>query len=77
MRKMTANEVDQETEAILKRPWPLGRTLPMKNLYDGRLGTISVDDEDLVVPDVSVTQTGETAEYQSVREMVEAGWVGD
>lgn len=77
MRRLSSEEIRQEQRAILDRPWPRGRTLPVKNLYDSRKGTIELDRDGLVVPDVVTDQTGETVAYESVLDMVEAGWVGD
>jgi hypothetical protein len=77
-RRLTSEEVDREVRDITTRPWPNNPTLPVKNLYDGRVGSIFRRHDggpETIVPEVVTVLR--TLTFPSLQVMVEAGWVVD
>lgn len=77
MRLLTLQEVERELTAITTRTWPLDPVLPMKNLYrvPPTIGWI-LRKEDIIEPNVHAEE-GILMTYESLKEMIEAGWVAD
>jgi hypothetical protein len=77
MRILTLQEVEHEIQAITTRTWPLDPTLPMKNLYrvPPTIGYI-LRKEDIIEPIVR-THDGQLLPYESLKAMIEDGWVVD
>lgn len=77
LRLLTADEVTREINDITTRRWPLS-VLFMKNLYQRHpphIGAIIRKDND-IVPNVRIGQ-GQIVPYETLRAMVEDGWVVD
>jgi hypothetical protein len=77
MRILTLQEVERELDAITTRTWPLDLVLPMKNLYQAPplIGYI-IRKEDIIEPTVQM-HDGQLIPYESLKAMIEAGWVVD
>ena len=76
-RRLTSDEVEEEVRNIETRPWPHGTVLPVKNLYDDRVGCI-FRGPDFIESEVTIPDRGAKPEkYPTLKAMVEAGWVGD
>lgn len=76
MRTLTAEEVSKELNDIDNREWPMGLVLPVKNLYDGRLGQIRRGVFQGIVSEVLLAD-GSKVPFPTLRAMIEAGWVAD
>jgi hypothetical protein len=74
-RKLTADEIDQEVFDIRTRIWPYDPALPMKNLYDRRMGCI-FRSSGTIAPEV-ILEDKSTCAYDDLKALVEAGWVVD
>lgn len=81
MRKLTAAEVAKEVQDIRTKEWPHNSVLPMKNLYDRRVGGIFRTyngGPETIVPEVVLAERKDGAlTYPSLEALVEAGWVAD
>ncbi len=82
-RQLSAEEVEVEVRDIETRTWPHNSVLPMKNLYDRRVGCIFRTYDggaDTIVPEIILPDKGVkdcSLTYPSLKVMVEAGWVVD
>jgi hypothetical protein len=81
MRILTAAEVEREIHDINTRQWPLTTMLFMKNLYQRHPPSIGVllRKGGIIEPQVRIVESGEGkyVPYESVKLMVEDGWVAD
>jgi len=82
MRTLTPSEVENEVKDISTKPWPLFDMLFMKNLYNTNPPHIGVllRKNDVIEPRVKVLDNGAEGEfipYESIKALVEAGWVVD
>jgi hypothetical protein len=82
MRILTADEVSKEIRDIENRPWPLGGTvLFMKNLYQRYPPSIGYIErkKHVIIPSVRVVKDheGQWVPYETLKAMVEDGWVPD
>lgn len=85
MRELTEVEQAREVERI-EGPWPMHSVLPMKNLYTSKIGMLlRWNGETIMRVYEGMWLTVEVADFEdlpkivfeSVAEMVKAGWVGD
>lgn len=80
-RRLTEEEIEQEIRDIETRPWPHNSVLPVKNLYDRRVGAIFRTYDggpETIQPEVTLLdKTQDPVPYDNLRAMVVAGWVAD
>lgn len=78
MRILTAEEVEREVHDINTRAWPLSTVIFMKNLYakhPPHIGAL-VRRDGVIEPNVRYGE-GKFIPYESIKALVEAGWVAD
>lgn len=91
MRTLTDEEVAQEVEMMTNLSnWPLRPVLPLKNLYrradqgDNDLG-VMLEDNQTIVYIINMLDLGKPGalmnapreKFDSIEDLVRAGWVGD
>jgi hypothetical protein len=80
MRIMTADEVSKELHDIKTRKWPLS-VLFMKNLYERHPPNIGYIERkgDVIVPAIKTVRhhEGRLIPYETLKTMVEDGWIAD
>lgn len=79
-RRLTSEEIDQEVQDITTRPWPHNSVLPVKNLYDRRLGAIFRTHDggpETIIAEIIFPDNTKPVAFENLRAMVEAGWVAD
>jgi hypothetical protein len=81
LRRLTAEEAAKEVRDTQTRTWPHNSVLPVKNLYDQRVGCIFRTYDggpETIEPEVVLAEKrGEPLRYPSLEKLVEAGWVAD
>lgn len=90
MRTLSPAEIEREVARILQtQDWPLGSFLPVKNLYESTFGFIcatvrggpepTVYEGNLFTCNVDSKSLEKlpSRTFETIEEMVRAGWVGD